>query len=198
MKKGTKHYTSEQRKWIFENHGPIKISELTEKFNKRFSESKNSKSIQYFCWRNGLRSQFHQKKNEGAFKKGQKPWNKGKTGYMEANKTSFKPGVKSHNHKPVGSERVTDGYIMIKTKEPRTWKLKHRVVWEMANGPIPKNHLLSFIDGNTQNCDLNNLTLITRRENALMTVYKLQEAKGDLRKASISHVRLKSKLLEVK
>lgn len=30
--------------------------------------------------------------NSGSFKKGQVPWNKGKTGYMGANKTSFKKG----------------------------------------------------------------------------------------------------------
>lgn len=193
----SKHYTKEQRDWIFENHGPITIAKLTEKFNKHFGEDRDPKSIQYFCWRNGLRSKFNQKKNAGSFKKGSESWNKGKKGYMGANKTSFKAGATPHNYKPVGSERITsDGYVMIKVKDPKTWKLKHRVIWEKEHGPIPRDSLLNFIDGNALNCSLENLALITRKEHALMTVSGLQQATGNLRKVAISHVRLKSLLID--
>lgn len=42
----------------------------------------------------------------GRFKKNYIPWNKGKKGYMGANRTSFKKGHKPKNWRPVGSERV--------------------------------------------------------------------------------------------
>lgn len=100
------------------------------------------------------------------FKPGHVTWNKGKQGYMGANKTSFKKGNKPHNHKPVGSTRIDkDGYLLIKTAEPRKWELMHRHVWEKANGTIPKHSIVVFKDGNKLNCELANLQLISKAEN---------------------------------
>ena len=81
----------------------------------------------------------------------------------------FQAGHMPHNHRPVGSERVNvDGYAEVKVAEPKTWKLKHRLIWEEANGPIPKNHCVVFLDGDRQNCSLENLVLISQVENAIM------------------------------
>lgn len=79
--------------------------------------------------------------------------------------TRFKKGSTPHNHRPVGSERIDkDGYIMVKVSEPRKWKLKHRVIWEGSNGPIPKGANIQFKDGNRKNIHLENLYLITRED----------------------------------
>ena len=43
----------------------------------------------------------------GRFEKGHATWNKGTKGLTKANVTSFKKGQKSHNYKPLGSERIT-------------------------------------------------------------------------------------------
>jgi hypothetical protein len=32
----------------------------------------------------------------------------------------------------------------VKVAEPNVFKLKHRIVWEKANGPIPENHVIAF------------------------------------------------------
>lgn len=107
------------------------------------------------------------------FRKGHTPHNKGVKGYTTTNErkianmksTQFKKGNTPHNHKPVGSERTTkDGYIERKTAEPRKWELLHRVVWREHNGQIPKGYNVQFRDGNTKNCDIANLYLISRRE----------------------------------
>ena len=50
------------------------------------------------------------------------------------------------------------------------WQLKHRLVWERANGPIPKGHIITFKDGNTQNCHLHNLECITMAQNAARNI----------------------------
>lgn len=56
------------------------------------------------------------------------------------------------------------GYVEVKVAEPRTWRLKHRVVWEEANGPIPAGCNVQFRNGNTQDVRLENLFLISRAE----------------------------------
>lgn len=45
------------------------------------------------------------------------------------------------------------------------WVPYHRHLWEQENGPIPAGHNLIFRDGNTMNCALDNLELISRAEN---------------------------------
>jgi hypothetical protein len=106
------------------------------------------------------------------FKKGQTAHNRGKKqveymtpeGMQQSRKTCFEKGHIPKNHRPVGSERILKkwGYIEVKTAEPKTWTLKHRLVWEQHNGRIPKGANIQFRDGNPQNCDINNLYLITR------------------------------------
>lgn len=81
-------------------------------------------------------------------------------------RTRFKAGHRPKNWRPVGSERVSkDGYIEVKMREGiRGWDMKHKVVWERHNGKVPKGYKISFRDGNTQNCDISNLYLITFEE----------------------------------
>jgi hypothetical protein len=55
-----------------------------------------------------------------------------------------------------------DGFIYVKKLDSRKWWLKHVVVWEEANGPLPKGQALIFADGNRHNCDLDNLILVPR------------------------------------
>ena len=43
--------------------------------------------------------------------------------------------------------------------------LVHRVVWECFNGPIPENMDIDHIDSNPKNNSLNNLQLLTHKEN---------------------------------
>lgn len=107
------------------------------------------------------------------FKKGNVPHNKGVKGYVTTDErkmqnmksTQFKKGHLPKNHRPVGSERFTkEGYIERKTAEPRTWELLHRIVWREHNGEIPHGYNVQFKDGNQHNCNIENLYLISRRD----------------------------------
>lgn len=103
------------------------------------------------------------------FGKGHIPGNKGKKMdpeiYEMIRHTMFAKGHVPTNHKPVGSERVSvDRYVEVKVAEPNKWRLKHRVVWEEANGPIPAGCNVQFRNGNTQDVRLENLFLISRAE----------------------------------
>lgn len=111
----------------------------------------------------------HPEVKKHQFKPGTVPLNKGKKMdpdvYKRCAGTMFKPGNIPPNYKPVGSERVNvDGYIEVKVKDPRTWKLKHRVVWEQANGPIPAGHNIQFKNGNPKDVRLENLYIISKSE----------------------------------
>ena len=109
------------------------------------------------------------------FKKGGVPHNKGKKvtpeAYAKMSGTFFKPGGKPFNHKPMYSisiraDKTGIPYRFIKIRADY-WELLHRHVWMEANGPIPKNMVIAFKDGNSMNCDLSNLEMITRQSNML-------------------------------
>ena len=81
----------------------------------------------------------------------------------------FKKGQKPASWVPVGTERIRkNGYIWVKIAEPKTWRMKQSVVWEAANGPVPKGHRLLFRDGNKLNCDLSNLMLLPDKARAVL------------------------------
>lgn len=103
------------------------------------------------------------------FQKGSVPLNKGKKVspevYSKMQPTMFKKGQTPVNHRDVGSERVNvDGYIEIKVAEPNRWRLKHRVIWEQANGSIPKGYNVQFKNHNRQDCRIENLYIISKAE----------------------------------
>lgn len=103
------------------------------------------------------------------FSKGHIPTNKGQKMpehvYERAKATMFKKGHVPVNHKPVGYERITrDGYVEVKVAESNKFVLKHRRIWEQANGSIPEGYNVQFRDGDRQNFSLENLYLINRVE----------------------------------
>lgn len=132
--------------------------------------------IRIFNWEIGINQimaymKNHKIKNDlnGRFQKGHIPVNKGKKLtkelYEKSKHTMFQKGNIPVNYKDIGSERITkDGYIMIKVAEPSSWQLKHKVIWEKEKGKIPKGMAVVFRDNNKQNCIIENLILVHRRE----------------------------------
>lgn len=119
--------------------------------------------------------------SDGRFRKGNVPVNKGKKGVGGYPPTQFKKGHKPHNYMPVGTERVnSDGYVDIKIADPNKWKAKHRILWEEAHGPIPKDHVLIFADKNKLNCQLDNLMLVTRSQAAVLNNRGLRKESREL------------------
>lgn len=127
------------------------------------------------------------------FKKGQVPFNKGKKAHefrspeaiAKCQQTQFEKGHRPHNTRPVGYERIDkkDGYIYVKVAEGQKLVHKHRFVWEQHNGPIPDGYCVSFHDGDKTNCDINNLFLISREDNARRTIEREPE---DVRRARVA------------
>lgn len=121
-----------------------------------------------------------QRKIDSQIKKGSKPLNKGKKwddfmskeAQERSRTTTFKKGHLPKNtlrdkvitirydHKNRGGAAYK--YIRISLGK---WMPLHKYYWEEKHGPIPAGHCLWFKDGNSLNCDLSNLELITRGEN---------------------------------
>jgi hypothetical protein len=115
------------------------------------------------------------------FKTGDQPHNKGvkmpDNIYQKVKATMFKPGQEPHNTRPVGSIRIQEKrgdipYQYIKVSNQH-WELLHRYYWEQVNGKIAKGMVLRFKDGNSMNCELNNLELLTQQQNMMLnTMHK--------------------------
>ena len=117
------------------------------------------------------------------FKKGHVPFNKGKKwehymseeGQRKASETFF--GGKPHNTPPPGYEVLRAAhrgkrYWWIKPADGRRMMPKHRWLWEQAYGSIPKGYNVQFKDGDTTNCVLDNLYLITRDKQMKAAMWK--------------------------
>lgn len=112
------------------------------------------------------------KPNATAFRPGMKPWNAGKVGIHLSPGSEFKPGRCSGTKAPVGTVRIRankrDGIerAYIKTAEPNVWKLRARIVWEDANGPLPRGKIIHHRDRDALNDAIHNLECLTRAEHA--------------------------------
>ncbi|WP_387693030.1 HNH endonuclease signature motif containing protein [Photorhabdus sp. RM71S] len=156
-------YTNEMKSWMKENY-LLSLNELTAQFNQHFSVNRSSESIHGFRKRLGLRTG-----RTGQFIKGNQPHNIGTKGLMKCNSGSFKKGQITWNTRELGTERVDiHGYVYIKVANPNIWRLKHHVIWEECRGKLLENSILIFKDNNSLNCQIDNLLMITREENAIL------------------------------
>ena len=156
-------YLKEHEEFL-RKHETTPRKELAELFNAKFKTEVSHKALGQKCIKIGLVCP-----NNGCFKKGSIPVNKGKKGIMKANKTSFSLGNRPLNTRKVGSistRRDKNGslYMHIKIAEPRKWQMLHVYIYESKHGKIPKGYCVIFKDKNTLNTRLDNLMLVSRDE----------------------------------
>lgn len=78
-------------------------------------------------------------------------------------------GVAVTLYQPIGAERLSkEGYLQRKVNDDlplqARWRGVHILVWEAANGPVPKGHAVAFLNGDKKDIRLANLELITRAQ----------------------------------
>lgn len=179
-----RHWTNQEKDYLREHYPHQK----TETVAKALGRSYNA--VLSYAYKLGVQKTLAYKQKEaerlattGAkfrFKKGMTPVNKGKKltdfmspeGIENSKKTRFKKGQTPHNTKErngiVVNRLDNTGrvykYIRLGVAD---WKPLHRHVWEQANGLIPKDHVIIFLDNNTENCKLENLKCVSKAENML-------------------------------
>jgi hypothetical protein len=113
--------------------------------------------------------------NSGRFKSGHVPANKGKKMpkevYDKAAPTMFKKGHLPHNTRKDGdisirTDKTGRKYQVIRT-ELGKWEHLHRVIWNQQYGEIPKGMLIKFKDGDSMNCNIENLFITDRKGNMI-------------------------------
>lgn len=148
-----KRYSEEQILYLKLIVPGRKFAEVTELFNAKFNENKTIIQIKELCKRKKIRSGL-----DLSFKK-------------DCERTKH---IISKSMSPLGCEVATsDGYLKIKISDsPSLWKLKQIAEWEKYNGVIPSGYVVTFLDGNKQNCSIDNLKLI--RKNQLSKINRLK------------------------
>lgn len=171
-------------------HQGASAREMAELFTKHFNIPVSINQMKGLMYRNNISSG-----KTGRFEKGNTPYNKGKKMskelYEKCKPTMFEKGNIPKNSREIGSERITkDGYTEIKIADPDVWKLKHRLIYEKYYGEIPAGYSVIFGDGDKQNCNIDNLILVSRSELLLMNRNKLIKNDSVLTKVGVNIAKL--------
>lgn len=168
---------------------------LAAKLNEMYGTSYTTKQIKTFKNNHGVKGY----QGTGGWNENRPNPHKGEKGWSVPNSeaTRFKKGCKIWNEAEILEERkTTDGYWKVKLGE-RDWKFKHKLIWEAANGPIPKGMMVTFLDNNKDNLDLSNLALISNNENGALHKYR-KACNADLTQAGLLVTRIKNKITDRK
>jgi len=174
------HYkplTSAQEAYIKKEYLTKPIKRISNELNisfgrvQRFLDKNNLTIPPEIILKRKLASQF--KANHLPFNKGKKQKEYMSKQAIERTKaTRFKS-----NHVPANTNKIGNGAVVWRIDkdssksyqyiriEKSVWVLYHRHLWQARHGPIPKDQIVIFIDGDTKNVNINNLKLISRREN---------------------------------
>ena len=194
-----KKYTDEMIEFLKEVTPGKTYKEITELFNNKFNLGTTVETMKGLLSRKKIHTG-----TLGQFKKGSIPWNKGKKGYVGANRTSFKKGSKPKNWRPVGSERVdAEGYTLIKVSNEgikhKMWAFKHRIVWDQYHKKkIPKGSVIIFADGDKTNLDVDNLICVTKNELRMLNQSGLIKNDAELTKTGLNIAKIRIKLSELR
>lgn len=197
-----KRYTKEERDFLIGFVPGHSYREIADEFNRVFDGNLTVDQVRGFVKNNKLNTG-----RTGRFEKGHIPANKGRRMsegvYKKVAPTMFKEGHLPANTLPVGTEKVlADGYIWVKindvskAKKSVNWRRKHKIVWEKHNGAIPDGCIVAFLDGDKANCNIENLAVITRNENARMNQNGLYTKDKELTQTGIAVAKLMCKRAE--
>ena len=172
--------TAEQREYIKENLAKFRtIREFREHFNEKFKQDIRQSSMEAFIT-NTLK--IRRGVNEGKFKKGE--------GYK-------------YRALPIGTIRKHQGRTVIKVQQSGErmksysrpdWITMQEYVYAQSRGEVPKGKYICFLDGNTENFDIENLYPIDRKISCYMSRNRLWSKDAELTKTAILLANLKVEL----
>ena len=109
---------------------------------------------------------------------------------------SAKDGNRCQQEKPIGTiSRWECGYTRIKTGD-NEWEFIQRYVWRKHHGEIPPGHSVIFLDGNTDNYNIENLALVNRNELMKYNSMRLSSDNQELNRVAVSLAKLMTKAKE--
>jgi len=181
--------TPEQVMFVKDNYSKLTRRQLCLALNEVFGSAVRESQLISF-----LKNQKITCGRTGHFPKGNVPYTAGTKGFVKPNSGNFKKGNRPHNAVPVGSTTVDEyGYHKIKVAEPNVWEFIHRQVYERTHGPIPADHNIVFINGDRDDCSLENLELVTQSEHAVRNRFGYSKLPTELKPIAKTVVRLRMK-----
>jgi hypothetical protein len=181
-------YTKEEREFILKHVLGHSHKEIVGMFNEYFEESITLGQMKSYIGNYKLKTG-----RTGQFEKGNKPYNKGikRGSFGRMAETQFKKGITPPRHRKIGSTRVDkDGTLYIKVAEPNIWKSKQKIVWEKHHGELSKGNIITFLDGNTDNYEIENLAAVDRATNLILNRNKLRTKNKALSEVGVSTAKL--------
>ena len=164
---------------------------LVDAVNEKFGEGTiNARQMKTYKGNHGINTGL-----TGRFETGHIPTNKGKEMppevYAKAAPTMFRKGHVPANRMELGEyTHTTDGYLICKVCDHGTqrerFEFVHRRVWEEHYGPVPDGKMVSFLDGDKDNCDITNLVLIDNAENLELARSRLRFENAEFTKAGVA------------
>ena len=191
----SKTFPEEIAKYIQENYCGIGPKEMALILNSRFGSNYTREQLSTYYKNHNLNSGL-----TGYFSKGHVPANKGKPmpedQYKKCAATMFQKGNIPHNHMQVGEyTHTSDGYLVRKIQEEgiqrERFEFVHRATWKKHFGPIPEGEMVSFLDGDKDNCDIENLVLMDNSENLEMNRSKLRFKNAESTKSGLAVAKVK-------
>ena len=174
-------YSAEELSWLAEIVPQAPRADVRRAFRHRFGRTISASALDNLANKYGWQGA----PNTGRFAKGHEPFNKGRKGWHApgCEKGWFTKGHRGTRTVPLYTERWDvranrDGQrqLMIKVPGPSPyeshrkagihqkdhWVRKAVWVWEQANGPVPKGHVVIQLDGDPANCEPDNLVCAPR------------------------------------
>ena len=109
---------------------------------------------------------------------------------------SAKNGNRCQQEKPIGTiSKWECGYTRIKTGD-NEWEFIQRYVWRKHHGEIPPGHSVIFLDGNTDNYNIENLALVNRNELMKYNSMRLNSDNQELNRVAVNLAKLMTKAKE--
>ena len=105
-------------------------------------------------------------------------------------------GNRCQQEKPIGTiSKWECGYTRIKTGD-NEWEFIQRYVWRKHHGEIPPGHSVIFLDGNTDNYNIENLALVNRNELMKYNSMRLNSNDQELNRVTVNLAKLMTKAKE--
>ena len=166
-------WTKEEEQLLIEKYPTVKALDIAAELRR------TRRAVVTKARKLGLSAEYRD--NPGAFKKGQKPWNKGLKNVNGYSSTRWKKGESPrHNAKKIGETWAVNCkgtyYVYIKTERGR--ELYSHYLWRQRTGKeVPEGYIIRHKDGNTTNHEKDNLMCISRAENVRMNHDRKKAAK---------------------
>lgn len=198
LPKGTpsKRFPREIKEYIESNYQGVGPKEMAERLNNRYQASYTRQQLKAYYANHNLRSGV-----DTRWKEGNIPYNKGKKmppeQYEKCKATMFKKGRIPANQMKIGDRtHTTDGYLLEKVSDAGSQRERfafvHRMVWEQHYGPIPKGKMITFLDGDKDNCEIDNLVMIDEDINLILNHKRLRFDDPELTKTGVAIARMRA------